>query len=225
MSAGSVDFAQGGDDLFGDRKTCLAPSCFHLCEDFLRDGDARDLVIQIVRHLEAFQRDDAEEDGKIQVFGAGEEVFCLPDIIDWLGLDELSSRFFLALQPFDLCIEVIGAGISCGTDVEIGSRTKVVSFDIVTAVEAAGDLDQSGGVDFEDTLGIRMVTDLGRIPGEGENVMYAKCCCSQKFRLRPMTFLSRQVRWKMDSTWYFCWMMQERAIGLIRILPWGSRRY
>ena len=34
-----------------------------------------------------------------------------------------------------------------------------------------------------------------------------------------MTFLSRQVRWKMDSTWYFCWMMQERAIGLIRIFP------
>lgn len=118
MSAGSVDLAQGGDDLFGDRKTGLAAACFHLRKDFRRDGDARDFVIQIVRHLEAFQRDDAEEDGKIQVFGTGEEVFCLLDIIDRLGLDELSARFFLALQSFDLCIEVIGAGISCGTDVE-----------------------------------------------------------------------------------------------------------
>lgn len=53
-----------------------------------------------------------------------------------------------------------------------------MSFDIVTAVQAAGDLDKAGGVDFEDTFGIRMVTDLGRITGEGEDVMHAECGCS-----------------------------------------------
>ncbi|CUQ02484.1 Uncharacterised protein [Bacteroides xylanisolvens] len=59
-----------------------------------------------------------------------------------------------------------------------------MSFDIVTAVQAAGDLDKAGGVDFEDSFGIRMVTDLGRITGEGEDVMHAECRCSQELCLK-----------------------------------------
>ena len=184
VGAGGADFFEALYQVPGDFEARFPAALFHGVEYGGGDEDTRYLIVQVVRHLEALQGDNAEEDGEVQTFGGGEEILGLPDVVDRLGLDELGSRLFLPFQPPDFLIQVVGAGVGGGADVEVRRYPQLMARQVVAFVQGFRDFDEPRGVHFEDPLRVGVVADGRRIPGEGENVVDPHGVGPQQFRLQ-----------------------------------------
>ena len=141
----------------------------HAQHDFLGHGDA-EVVLHEFGVAQAGEWPDAGDDGDAEALNALQECFKEREIEDGLGDGVLCACFNFPGEAADFVLDVGDAGVGGDADSEVGGCANRIRTDVEAVIEAVHDVDQADGVNVKDSGGIRIISKLGRIAGEAENV-------------------------------------------------------
>ena len=163
-----VDDLAGDGQAFGGAVFAGAP---HALELGFGEGDAGDLVLQVLGVVEVAQGHDAEEDGQALRHLRGVHQGLEGGDVEGRGRDqEVDAGLDLAPGVLDLALDVLGRGIDARADDERGRLGEGDAVAVVALVEAAQELDQLDGIDVPEAAGVGVVAQEGRRAGAGDDV-------------------------------------------------------
>src|SRR5918998_1525389 len=150
-----------------------------------RDVDAGDLVVEELGLAGAPQGHQAEEDAEPRIADLLERLLQGPDLEDRLRPEGVRPGLDLAPQLLHLGAQILGRGVEGGPDEEAGWLAYWVAGQVLARVHAREDVYEADGVRIEDGGGLGVVSDLGRIPGHGEDVLYPEGRGPEQVSLQP----------------------------------------
>ena len=123
--------------------------------------------------------------GTVEVPHHAEEALERPRVVDGLGHDVLGARLDLLLQPPDLLLHVRLARVGPAADVDAQGGPDQVPREVAAVVQVVHDPDEPDRVHVVDRGGVRVVAELGRVAGDGQDVAEPERVGAEQVRLDP----------------------------------------
>ena len=154
----------------------------HAEHDFFGHGDA-EVILHELGVTQAGEWPDAGNDGDAEALDALEKILEQAKVKDGLCDGELGASLDLVLEAAEFVLDIRRAGIGGDADGEVGGSADRVSPDVEAVVKALHKVDEADGVDIEDSGSVRIVSKLGRVACDAEEVVQADGRGAEQVRL------------------------------------------